>query len=142
LVRVLEQPGPDTDGWAAVAISVGKQTDTYLLHTIPTDLGDGALTFEVEKLDADMAAVETYHVHLSDSRADRSCDCKGHARHGRCKHREGIETLVAKGKLPRSTSAQAKNDPAAFEADQAAIAGTFTPNPAHGIEGQDSYPAA
>jgi hypothetical protein len=61
-IRVLEQPGPDTDGWAAIAITVGKQTDTYLLHTIPTDFGAGALGFEVEKLDADLATIETYHV--------------------------------------------------------------------------------
>src|SRR5438876_11589460 len=56
-IRVLEQPTADTDGWAAVAITVGKQTDTYLLRAIPTDFG-GTLGFEVEKLDGDRAAIE------------------------------------------------------------------------------------
>jgi hypothetical protein len=98
-IRVLEQPGPDTDGWAAIAITVGKQSDTYLLHTIPTDF-DGALAFEVEKLDNDLATVEQYHVLLADEPKETSCECKGFLRWGRCKHADGIAALRQHKRLP------------------------------------------
>jgi hypothetical protein len=127
-IRILEQPSPDTDGWAAVAITVGKQTDTYLLHTIPTDFGTGALAFEVEKLDADLATVETYHVLLNGP--ESSCDCKGHERWGHCKHKDGIQAAVNTGRLQfRSAGDLAANDPDGYAEHEAAIAGVFTPNP-------------
>jgi hypothetical protein len=117
---VIEQPSPDTDGWAAVAITVGKQTDTYLLHTIPTDFGGGAIGFEVEKLDAELATLKTYHVLLNGP--ESSCDCKGHCRHGHCKHREGLQVLVQSGRMPhRSAGQMAANDPEAFDQHMAAL---------------------
>ena len=91
-IKVLEQPGPDTDGRAAIAITVGKQSDTYLLRTIPTDF-DGTLGSEVEKLDADLATVEQYHVLLADDPKGTSCECKGFLRWGHCKHTGGIQAL-------------------------------------------------
>lgn len=132
-IRVLEQPGPDTEGWAAVEITVGKQVDTYLLRTIPTELESGALAFEVEKLSPDFETAETYHVHLGSGPATCSCDCMGHEQHGHCKHREGIETLVKLGKLPveaprfRSAGDVARNDPDAFAQHEADLALVFTP---------------
>jgi hypothetical protein len=117
-IRVLEQPGPDTDGWAAIEITVGKQVDRYLLHTIPTDFGNGALAFEVDKLDSDLATVETYHVLLNG--AENTCDCKGHERWGHCKHRKGIQAAVTSGRLRfRSAGDLAANDPEAFEQQMA-----------------------
>jgi hypothetical protein len=127
-IRVLEQAGPDTDGWAAVAITVGKQTDTYLLRTIPTDFGNGAIGFEVEKLEADLATVETYHVLLNGP--ESSCDCKGHDRWGHCKHRDGIQAAVQTGRLRfRSVADLAANYPDTHREHEAAIAGVFTPDP-------------
>lgn len=128
-IRILEQPSPDTDHWAAVSITVGKVTNTYLLHCIPSDFGNGAIGFEVEKLDADFATVETYHVHLSNCPAECSCDCKGHLQHGHCKHREGLETLLKASKLPayRSAGDMARNDPEAFAQHEADVAEAFTP---------------
>lgn len=125
--KVLEQPGPDTDGWAAVSITVGKQTDLYLLHMIPCEFGNGAIGFEVEKRDADFATVETYHVCLNGP--ESNCDCKGHSRHGHFKHREGVAKLLELGKLPayRSSGDMARNDPESFAQHEASIAGVFTP---------------
>jgi hypothetical protein len=97
-IRVLEQPTRDTDGWAAVAICVGKQTDTYLLRTVPTDF-NGTLAFEVEKLDSDLATVEAYHVLLADSPERHSCECKGFLRWGHCKHTEGLDALRRTNRL-------------------------------------------
>ena len=78
---------------------VAKQTDRYLLHTIPSDFGNGAIGFEVEKLDADLNPVEVSRTHLSNRPEDRTCDCKGCLRHGHCKHLEGIEALRKAGRL-------------------------------------------
>src|SRR5262245_53293982 len=87
-IRVVEQPTPDSDGWAAVEITIGKQADTYLLRIIPTDFGDGAVGLELEKLDSDLATVEAYRVLLAG--AESRCDCLGHTAHGHCKHVSGL----------------------------------------------------
>jgi hypothetical protein len=123
-ITVLEQPGPDTDGWAAIAITVGRQKDTYLLRAIPTDFGDGAVGLEVEKLDTDLNVVENYHVLLDGP--ESTCDCKGHERWGHCKHRDGIQAAVKTGRLPfRSAADMARNDPDVHRAHEEAIAGVF-----------------
>lgn len=123
-IRVLEQPTDESDGWAAIQIMIGKQVDTYLLHAVPTDFGNGFTGFEVEKLTPGFETAEVYHVLLADRPEDCSCDCRGHERWSHCKHREGIETLVKVGKLPakpayRSAGDMARNDPASYEQHQA-----------------------
>jgi hypothetical protein len=129
LIRILEQPTVDTDGWGAVQITVGKQRDTYLVHFIPSDFGFGAIGFEVEKLDADLAVVESYHVHLSDRPEHCSCDCKGHDRWGHCKHKDGIGALVKLGKFPRLyTARDARHDPEPAEPPQLDEAAYFDPS--------------
>jgi hypothetical protein len=74
-----------------VAIAVGKETTDYILNVIPADWGQG---FELDNLDN----AELYHVNL-DRQGHDSCDCKGHLRHGHCKHSDGIRALVKAGKL-------------------------------------------
>jgi hypothetical protein len=95
-IRILEQPTRDTDGWGCIEIRMGKKVDTYLVHFIPSDFGFGAVGFEVEKIDSDLQTVENYHVHLADKPELCSCDCRGHAQHGHCKHREGLQALSSK----------------------------------------------
>ena len=146
-VRILEQPCVDSDFWGAIEISMTTgvrsprtEKTVYLVRFIPSDFGNGAVGFEVEKLDADLAAVETYHVHLSDNPAEVSCDCKGHEAHGHCKHREGIEALRRAGKLvppQRSASSAAKNDPDAYAAHMASL-GDF--GPVYGLT-EGEYPS-
>lgn len=97
-VRILEQPTEDTGFWGALEITVGKETDTYLIHFIPSDFGNGAVGFEVEKLDADLATVEAYHVHLAGQ--DTSCTCPGFSYHQKpCKHVDGLVALAKAGAL-------------------------------------------
>src|ERR1700735_891488 len=79
-ITVLEQPTVDTDGWGAVRIVEGKKADTYHVRFIPSDFGNGAVGFEVEKLDSDLATVEAYHVHLADRPETCSCEGKGFVR--------------------------------------------------------------
>jgi hypothetical protein len=74
-----------------VSIAVGQDTTDYILNVIPADWGQG---FELDNLDN----AELYHVNL-DGQGHDSCDCKGHLRHGHCKHSEGIRALVKAGKL-------------------------------------------
>jgi hypothetical protein len=75
-----------------IAITVGKQTDDYFLARIPADWGQG---FRLEKLGSD----DAYDVNLDDDHGDHFCCCKGHLRHQRCKHVDGIQALIRHGKL-------------------------------------------
>ncbi len=118
-IRILEQPTTDTDGWGAIAITIGKQTDTYLVHFIPSDFGNGAIGLEVEKLNADLATIENYHVHLSDRPEECSCTCphatyRPHA--APCRHIAGLKALDQAGKFPRLyTARDARRDPESQE---------------------------
>jgi hypothetical protein len=72
---------------------VGKQEADYYLTELPADFGRG---FLVEKVGLN-AAESKYHVNIDADK--RTCDCKGHAHHGHCKHADGIAALIADGKL-------------------------------------------
>jgi hypothetical protein len=105
-----------------------RDRDAYLVHFIPSDFGFGAVGFEVEKLDADLAMVERYHVHLSDRPAECHCDCMGCTQHGHCKHKDGLETLVKLGKFPRLyTARDARRDPQGQEPPQLDEVAYFDP---------------
>ncbi len=90
-VRLLVSPA--LDGTGVVRLTVAKKAADYFLTLIPADFGRG---FKVEKVGID-ATEPPYHVNIDGQR--RSCDCKGHARHGHCKHADGIAALIAAGKL-------------------------------------------
>ncbi len=87
--RLLIAPEPGRP--AAVELAVGKQSDTYLVTEIRTDLGGRAFT--VEKV----ADGTTYHVSIAGD--VRTCDCKGGTYAGHCKHSEGLAALIAAGRL-------------------------------------------
>ena len=75
---------------AVVNITVGKQSDRYYVAKVAADWGKG---FTLAKFGSE----DQYHVNLN---ADgNSCDCKGHLRHGHCKHADGLAALVKAGKL-------------------------------------------
>jgi hypothetical protein len=98
-VRILEQPATDDpQGYFAVRITEGQRQDTYLVHSVPPDFGEG---FSFEKLDAaaDFATVEEYDVNLMG--AESSCTCKGNTYHGHCRHVESLQALDHAGYLPR-----------------------------------------
>ena len=73
-----------------VVITVGTQAVDYFLCRVPSDWGQA---FSVEKI----GGKELYHVHLDGDK--RTCDCKGHARWGHCKHADGLAALAQAGKL-------------------------------------------
>jgi hypothetical protein len=75
-----------------VRISVGKDEADYLLTELAADFGRG---FRVEKAGADTEA--TYHVNIEGG--NKTCECKGHSRHGHCKHADGLAALIAAGRL-------------------------------------------
>src|SRR5262249_20002529 len=66
---------------AVVNITVGKETHSYTVDKIAADWGQG---FEVAKFGSE----ERYHVNLDGEH--RTCTCKGHVRHGHCKHADGL----------------------------------------------------
>jgi hypothetical protein len=73
-----------------VHITVGKEAADYYLIELAVEFGRG---FEVEKI----GGTEKYAVHIDGEK--RSCECKGHTRHGHCKHSDGLAALIAAGKL-------------------------------------------
>jgi hypothetical protein len=75
-----------------IRIWVGKEEADYLLTEVSADFGRG---FRVEKAGTDTEA--TYHVNIDGGKG--ACDCKGHSRHGHCKHGDGLAALIAAGKL-------------------------------------------
>jgi hypothetical protein len=73
-------------------IAEGKQLDYYTAKPIPSDWGTA---FEMTKLGSGQEV--PYHVCLAG--ADSVCDCKGHLRHGHCRHVEGLNALKNAGRL-------------------------------------------
>lgn len=94
----VEWPSEETELYGAINITIGKQSDLYLIHPIRSDIGGEA--YALEKLDAGLNTVETYHVLLLGP--DSTCECKGYVYHGTpCKHLDGLHVLDALGQLPR-----------------------------------------
>ena len=77
------------EGTRTLTLRVGQKTDAYDLLEITSDYGRG---FELTKADGTV-----YHVNL-DGLAS-ACDCKGHSRHGHCKHVDSLTALQAAGRL-------------------------------------------
>jgi hypothetical protein len=77
-----------------VRIRVGQVEADYLLTEVPADFGRG---FKVEKVGIGEDDAATYHVNIEGGKG--ACDCKGHSRHGHCKHADGLAALIAAGKL-------------------------------------------
>lgn len=81
---------PDADSAGVVRIHVGEEAHDYLLTEFAADFGRG---FLLQKIGHDAA----YHVNLD--AGNRTCECKGHLKWGRCKHADGLAALVAAGRL-------------------------------------------
>lgn len=120
-IGVLEPPQADQPG--LLKIVMGKEAAVYWYREIPADFGGRA--FELRKFQAE----EAYHVLLPGNGCHGSCECKGHIRHGHCKHAEGLAALEQAGQLPRFRSAadMARNAPEEYAQHEASIAAAFTP---------------
>jgi hypothetical protein len=77
------------EGTRTLTLRVGNQTDTYDLLEVRADYGHG---FELTKADGTV-----YHINLDG--LTRFCDCKGHSRHGHCKHADSLAALEAASRL-------------------------------------------
>jgi hypothetical protein len=89
-VRLLVKP--DGKATSVVRLTVGKESADYFLTELPADFGRG---FQLVKVGIDASG--EYAVNIDGDR--RSCECKGHMRHGHCKHSDGLAALIAAGKL-------------------------------------------
>ena len=76
-------------GTRTLSLRVGSKVELYNLLEIQADYGRG---FEVTKPDGTV-----YHVCLDGLCS--TCDCKGHSKHGHCKHVDSLTALEAASKL-------------------------------------------
>ena len=78
-----------------MGITRGKEVRQYYVNELPAADGRG---FAVEKIELGTPAGEraVYHVYLHQNGRDRSCECKGFLRHGRCKHADGLSALFTR----------------------------------------------
>jgi hypothetical protein len=83
---------PEGTAPGIVRLTVGNAAQDYFLTPIAADYGRG---FVLEKLGIDAAG--KYAVNIDGE--GRTCECKGHLRHGHCKHSDGIAALIAAGWL-------------------------------------------
>jgi hypothetical protein len=90
-IRLCMKPQSQAPG--VLRITVGKEQADYFLTTVPADFGRG---FRVEKIGA-KDGESAYHVNIDGD--NRTCECKGHLRHGHCKHSDGLAALIAAGRL-------------------------------------------
>ena len=77
-----------------VRITVGKATVDYFLSPVAADFGRG---FLLEKVLPEEGEPEAYHLNLDAERS--TCECRGHLRHGHCKHVDGLAALITQGKI-------------------------------------------
>lgn len=96
-VSLLEPPAADSDGWFAVRLTVGKDSNVYLVRQVPCDFGEAA--YAIEKLDDDLNVIETYDVLFANN--ESSCSCAGQTFNSKCKHLDGLRKLDELGQLPR-----------------------------------------
>jgi hypothetical protein len=75
-----------------VRITAGKEVNDYLLTPLASDFGTA---YRLDKIGVEDG--EPYHVCLDGT--NHTCDCKGHARHGHCKHADGLVALRQAGQL-------------------------------------------
>ena len=105
-IGLIEQAGI----WFLLEITAGKKTDYYLAREIPTDFGRG---FQLEKqaLDTEEPAA-VYFVNIGGLDGYSLCDCPGFtsSKRGGCKHSQGLEALLAVGKLPPLGIVTARQD--------------------------------
>lgn len=77
-----------------------KETEFYLIERLATDFGTAAFRLEkVEMVDGEpLPSLESaYCVNLHPDGS--SCECKGHLKHGHCKHVESLTALKLAGQL-------------------------------------------
>jgi hypothetical protein len=81
-------------GPGKVRITIGDEVAEYLITELGVDWP--ARGFEVAKV-GDGAKDGPYHVLIEGNGG--SCECRGFLRWGRCRHRDGLAALVARGLL-------------------------------------------
>jgi hypothetical protein len=79
----------DEYGVRTLTLRICQKADTYDLLEITSDYGRG---FQLTKADGTV-----YHVCLDGLCS--ACDCKGHTKHGHCKHVDSLTALEADGRL-------------------------------------------
>ncbi|VTR94853.1 e3 ubiquitin-protein ligase zswim2 : [Gemmata massiliana] len=84
---------PNTDGVGVFCLDIDGKCQFYTFLEIRCEIGGRG--FAVHRL----GQGELYHVRVG-APEDRSCECLGFLRWGRCKHVAGLAALIKKGELP------------------------------------------
>jgi hypothetical protein len=103
-IRWLVRPAADCPA-GLVGITEGAKQDEYTVRRIAADAG---LAFEVKKIVPDARTLdealsnEPYHVLLSPTNGEHSCECKGWLRWQKCRHVAGLLALPGVAEMPLS----------------------------------------
>jgi hypothetical protein len=84
---------PNRHGIGVFRITAGKKSQFYTFREVRCEIGGRG--FAVHRL----GQGNLYHVRVGEPE-DRSCECLGFLRWGRCKHVDGLTALVKQKMLP------------------------------------------
>lgn len=76
-----------------ISITVGKETTEYVTDMFSVAPDFGPFGFRFQKTET----LEIYHLTCSSpdpTKAVIKCDCKGHTRHGLCKHADSLKWML------------------------------------------------
>ncbi len=118
-------------GTGLVTIHAGRVPCEYLVVELPTCWDGRAVRLaKVEGSPGSDATAESYDVFVSRNGQDHRCCCRGHERHGHCKHVDTLRALLENGWLDAELAnpdADVSSDEA--PADQAEPAWATDPTP-------------
>jgi hypothetical protein len=84
-------PSADAAGCGLLTLDAGRNRTVYVVCEFPTPLGRG---FHFAKATEGTDREEAGYDVLVANHQDHACTCKGHARHGHCKHVDAVAALI------------------------------------------------
>ena len=89
-IRLVRRPA--RDGWGVFVVRVGEEAALYPFREIPCFIGGRG--FVVHR----WGTRRWYHVRIGEP-SECSCECLGYLFRRRCRHVQGLRTLLRRGKL-------------------------------------------
>jgi hypothetical protein len=93
--------------------AIYRRSTTFRVEEVPTPLGRGFILHRNEDdVAADGPEADTsYEVLVAANSQDHICTCRGHQRHGHCRHHDSIRTLLEAGHIDHPGERPAQAEP-------------------------------